>query len=74
MFVLVVLRDTLRLPPDEMQPHIKSTLQDHIHAKYANKVTHGKSKEDDQRSGLAYVEWQDAHNLCAGRRCALLLA
>jgi DNA-directed RNA polymerase III subunit RPC8 len=38
MFVLLVLRDTLRLPPAELHPQIKSTLADHIHAKYANKV------------------------------------
>jgi len=38
MFVLLVLRDTLRVPPAELHPQIKSTLCDHVHVKYANKV------------------------------------
>ena len=38
MFVLMVLKDTLRIPPSELTPKIKYAIQDHINQKYANKV------------------------------------
>jgi DNA-directed RNA polymerase subunit E'/Rpb7 len=40
MFVLLVLRDTLRLPPPQLRPEIKDSLKDLLHTKYANKVSY----------------------------------
>lgn len=45
MFVLIVLKDTLRIPPAELAPAIKYSIQDHINQKYANKVRGRKQRE-----------------------------
>lgn len=38
MFVLIVLRDTFRIPPNELTSFIKNSINDHINSKYSNKV------------------------------------
>lgn len=44
MFVLLVLKDTLRIPANELTPHIKNSMHDHINQKYANKVSASSSE------------------------------
>jgi len=38
MFVLMVLKDTLRIPPHQLTERIGTQIKDHINSKYANKV------------------------------------
>jgi DNA-directed RNA polymerase III subunit RPC8 len=38
MFVEVVLKDTIRIPPSDFNKPLDHVLQDQLHAQYANKV------------------------------------
>jgi len=50
MFVLMLLKDTFRIPPNQLTPLIKNSILDHINAKYANKVRRESAQRQSKNS------------------------